>query len=88
VSDELEILPSGGLVRCDGFLLSLDQLDSCFVDCAKQEVPGKSIDHIDPTLQVCIDDEPRSDAQHLRCGLASSCLVHVAVTILVRREVK
>ncbi len=48
MSDALEILSSGGLVRFDGLLLSLDhelwpwaRAVSCFVGLCKTEAPGK-----------------------------------------------
>ena len=48
MSDALEILSSGGLVRFDGLLLSLDHelwlwagAVSCFVGLCKTEAPGK-----------------------------------------------
>ena len=48
MSDALEILSSGGLVRFDGLLLSLDHelwpwagAVSCFVELCKTEAPGK-----------------------------------------------
>jgi hypothetical protein len=50
VSDALEILSSGGLVRFDGLLLGLDhelwpwaRAVSCFVELCKTEAPGKYI---------------------------------------------
>ena len=50
MSDALEILSSGGLVRFDGLLLSLDPelwpwagAVSCFVELCKTEAPGKYI---------------------------------------------
>ena len=50
MSDALEILSSGGLVRFDGLLLSLDHelwpwagAVSCFVGLCKTEAPGKYI---------------------------------------------
>ena len=50
MSDALEILSSGGLVRFDGLLLSLDhelwpwaRAVSCFVGLCKTEAPGKYI---------------------------------------------
>ena len=52
MSDALEILSSGGLVRFDGLLLSLDHelwpwagAVSCFVGLCKTEAPGKVYIH-------------------------------------------
>ena len=59
MSDALEILSSGGLVRFDGFLLSLDhelwpraRAVSCFVELCKTEAPGKYIFIISSAVSV------------------------------------
>ena len=59
MSDALEILSSGGLVRFDGLLLSLDhelwpwaRAVSCFVELCKTEAPGKYISNPNPNPYI------------------------------------